>query len=253
MSRLLECHNVSLTLSKNEILRDIQFTLTAGSRVAIVGPSGCGKSSLLHMLAGLRIPTAGNIIYNGETVNGPSRDRVLIFQNYALFPWKSAGENVAFALRARGEKLDLREKAQRYLELVGLGGTYDLFPRQLSGGMQQRIGIARALAAQPEVLLLDEPFAALDALTKESVLQDISHLLGTTETSVILVTHNIEEALYMADRILVFSEKPGRILQDVLVPQDKPQQWMDFKHHKNYLDLELQIYNRILSNSGDLA
>lgn len=253
MNKLLDCQNVGLTLSGKEILHNIRFSLTPGARLAVVGPSGCGKSSLLHVLAGLRSPTSGRVLYNEKMITAPSRERVLIFQTYALFPWKSAGENVVFALKARGERVGLREQAQEYLNMLGLKNAYDLFPHELSGGMQQRVGIARALAAQPEILLLDEPFAALDTLTKDSVLEDVMQILEKNKKSLILVTHNIEEALYMSERVLVMAPEPGRIVQDVVVPQEKPDRWIDFKHEKSFLDLETEIYTRLQMTHGGIA
>ncbi len=253
MSKLLECHNVGLTIGNNEILRNIRFSMAKNARIAIVGPSGCGKTSLLHLLAGLRLPTLGQIIYKNQPLRKPSRERVVIFQNYALFPWKTAGENIVFALRARGERSHLREQAQEYLTLFGLQSAYSLYPYELSGGMQQRVGIARGLAAQPEILLLDEPFAALDTLTKDSVLEDVVRTMNASNSGLILVTHNIEEALFMADRVLVMASTPGRIVEDILVPHNKPERWIDFKHEKNYLELESQIYDCLQSTHGGLA
>jgi len=251
MSEILRCENVSLSFGDKKVLTDIDLTLQAGERLAIVGPSGCGKSSLLSLISGLRPPSEGRILYKGQPVSGASRERVIIFQSHALFPWKTAGENVEFALKARGVKN--RDQAQSFLTMMGLESSYDLFPHELSGGMQQRVGIARALAAQPEILLLDEPFAALDAMTKESVLEDVVQLMKKQGKSLILITHSIEEALFVGDRVAVMSGAPGRILEEFAAPSTKPENLLQFKHQRDFMDLETKIYENFRQPGGPHA
>jgi NitT/TauT family transport system ATP-binding protein len=174
---------------------------------------------------------------------------VIIFQSHALFPWKTSGQNVEFALKARGAEGDRRILARRYLEMMGLDTSYDLYPHELSGGMQQRVGIARALAAQPELLLLDEPFAALDALTKQDVVEDVVRLMKEQGRSLILITHSIEEALFVGDRVVVMTGAPGRLVHEIRTPAEKPSNLMGFKHQADFRNLENQIYSNF-QNDG---
>jgi NitT/TauT family transport system ATP-binding protein len=252
MSEILRCENVGLQIAGKSILQNISFTLQAGERLAIVGPSGCGKSSLLGLISGIRAASGGQILYRGEAVSGPSRERVIIFQSHALFPWKTAGQNVEFALKARGAMGDRRIAAMEYLKMMGLEKSYDLYPHELSGGMQQRVGIARALAAQPDLLLLDEPFAALDALTKESVVEDVVELMKEQGKSLILITHSIEEALFVGDRVLVMTGAPGKIAHQIATPKQKPTNLMGFKHQADFMTLESQIYRNFQQQGANL-
>lgn len=202
-------------------LDDIDLEIAPGELVVLLGPSGCGKSTLLHLIAGLQPETSGELLSHGEPVTDPGPDRCLIFQESSLFPWLDVADNVTFGLSLRGVgKKERREVAARLLRTVGLGSSMDKRPSELSGGMRQRAAIARALAMDPRVLLMDEPFAALDVQTRAR-LQD--HLLAAYEASgasVVFVTHQIEEAVALADRIVVFTARPGRI--KAVVPVDLP-------------------------------
>ncbi len=194
--------------------------------VTILGPSGCGKSTLLRMVAGLDTPTTGRVLLDGKTITGPGADRGMVFQSYTLFPWLTVSQNIAFGLRERG--VPQRERARiagEWLEKVGLTSFADHFPKQLSGGMQQRTAIARALANDPKILLLDEPFGALDNQTR-ALMQEL--LLGIWERerkTVIFVTHDIEEAVFLASRVVVMTARPGRIKADVTVDLPHPRRY----------------------------
>ncbi|HTT34347.1 MAG TPA: ABC transporter ATP-binding protein [Thermoplasmata archaeon] len=208
------------------IMSDITFDVADNDFLAIVGPSGSGKSTLLRLIQGLDRPTAGEVRFRGAPVAHASQEMAMVFQNFALFPWLTVEENVAFGLRARGWADDrIQTQVERYLSVTGLVGFEEAYPRELSGGMRQRVGLARALAVEPSVLLMDEPFSALDPLTAESLREEVLQLWRDPQLppeAVVLVTHNIEEALVMADRMLVLSRRPGRILAGVLVNLPRP-------------------------------
>jgi NitT/TauT family transport system ATP-binding protein len=194
-----------------------------GTFVTIVGPSGCGKSSLLLTIAGLVQSTGGHVLVNGKAVTGPGRDRAVVFQDFALMPWRTALENVRFGLelqRWTGE--DLTARARRFIELVGLMGFEQYHPHQLSGGMRQRVGIARALAVDPEILLLDEPFASLDAQTRDEMGRELLAIWEQNKKTALFVTHGIDEAIFLADQIVVMAKDPGRITDVISVDLPRP-------------------------------
>lgn len=218
-SSLLKVEGVSLTYpgtrsGKIDALENVDLAVAHGEFVSIIGPSGCGKSSLLQCIGGLVRPDSGAICHGGRPVAGPDPSRsAFVFQDPSLFPWRTVLDNVALALRFSGiDRKRARERAQHVLEFVGLGGFLDAYPHQLSGGMAQRVGVARALSVDPEMLLLDEPFGALDEQMRRSLGIDIVRLLERTGRSVLLVTHSLEEAIFWADRIIVMSGRPGRVL-----------------------------------------
>jgi NitT/TauT family transport system ATP-binding protein len=193
-------------------LRPVDIAVLAGEFVTIVGPSGCGKSTLLNIVAGFETPSTGRVTLDGRTVRGPGPERGVVFQQGALFTWMSVLDNVAFGPRALGKRLaEAREVARRYIELVGLGGFERRYPYELSGGMQQRVGIARALANEPDVLLMDEPFAALDQQTRELLQEEIRAIWARTQKTILWITHSIEEALFLATQVVVMTARPGRI------------------------------------------
>jgi NitT/TauT family transport system ATP-binding protein len=206
------------------IMQDISFEVRDADFVAIVGPSGCGKSTLLRLIQGLDHPTSGEIVFRDRKVDGVCGQMAMVFQSFALYPWLTVSENVAFGLEALGwPREKIGSQVERFVSVVGLGGFEDAYPRELSGGMRQRVGFARALAVEPAVLLMDEPFSSLDALTAESLREEILQLWqdpALPPEAVILVTHNIEEAILLADRIVVLSRRPGRVL--AVVPVDLP-------------------------------
>ena len=202
--------------TKQLVLDNINFELHAGEFVALVGSSGSGKSTVMRLVAGLERPSVGVISMNGTPIRGPGADRGMVFQKYSLYPWLTAAQNVAFGLRLQGRSaMEIRERTDYFLEVVGLADSAKLLPRQLSGGMQQRIAIARALAVEPKLLLLDEPFGALDLQIRESMQQFLHHLWIVTGLSALLITHDLEEALLLAQRVHIMAPRPGRIVRTV--------------------------------------
>jgi NitT/TauT family transport system ATP-binding protein len=213
------------------VLEDVNLTLREGEIVALLGRSGSGKSTLLRIVSGLLQPTAGQVLWRGTPVSGPTDGIAMVFQSFALFPWLTVQENVELGLEARGvPRVEREKRADDALDLIGLGGFASAYPKELSGGMRQRVGLARALVVYPDLLLMDEPFSALDVLTAETLRTDLIDLWADGKLpvkSVLMVTHNIEEAVLMCDRILVFSSNPGRVASELTVP---------FPHPRNRLD-----------------
>ncbi|MGX7723694.1 ABC transporter ATP-binding protein [Rhodococcus sp. 5G237] len=203
-------------------LDDIGLDLADGEFLVLVGPSGCGKSTLLDLLGGLSTPTSGQILLDGRPVTGPGLDRGIVFQQYALLPWRTARSNIEFGLEAKGlPKRERRDLAGHYLDLVGLHGFGDRYPHELSGGMKQRVAIARSLAFDPEVLLMDEPFAALDAQTRESLQDELLRIWRETGKTILFITHGIDEAVYLGQRVAILTSRPGRIKTVVDVDIDR--------------------------------
>lgn len=200
-------------------LEDIDLAVAPGELVTLVGPSGSGKTTLLDLLGGLSTPTSGQVLVDGQEVTGPGLDRGIVFQQYALFPWRTALANVTFGLeQQRGTtRRERAARARDYLALVGLTGFEDRYPHELSGGMKQRVAIARSLAGEPGVLLMDEPYAALDAQTREQLQDELLRIWGQTGTTVVFITHGIEEAVYLGQRVVVLSSRPGRVKATVEV------------------------------------
>src|SRR5271166_3922186 len=213
------------------VLDDVHLALREGEIVALLGRSGSGKSTLLRIVAGLLTPTAGEVLWRDLPVHGPAEGVAMVFQSFALFPWLTVQENVELGLEARGVPRAEREsRAEAAIDLIGLGGFESAYPKELSGGMRQRVGLARALVVHPDLLLMDEPFSALDVLTAETLRTDLIDLWSEGKLpvkSVLMVTHNIEEAVLMCDRILVFASNPGRVASELRVP---------FPHPRNRLD-----------------
>ncbi|RBO88968.1 ABC transporter ATP-binding protein [Nocardia puris] len=210
--------------SKEEFtaVEDISLDLADGEFLVLVGPSGCGKSTLLDLLGGLGAPTSGSIELDGRPVRGPGLDRGIVFQQYALLPWRTARRNIEFGLEAKGlGRAERRELAEHYLELVGLRGFGDRYPHELSGGMKQRVAIARSLAFDPEVLLMDEPFAALDAQTRESLQNELLRIWRATGKTILFITHGIDEAVYLGQRVAVLTSRPGRVKAVVDIELDR--------------------------------
>jgi NitT/TauT family transport system ATP-binding protein len=207
----------------NNALENTSVDIAPGSFVCLLGPSGCGKSTLLNAVAGYVKPTTGWARVDGDQVLGPGSDRGMVFQQYSLFPWKTVRDNVAFGPYATGAgRGRSRAIADELLDMVGLARFADRYPAELSGGMQQRVGIARALANKPTVLLMDEPFGALDSQTRAVMQENLLRLWAEFKITVIFVTHDVDEAIFLADRVLVMSASPGRIIEDVRVPLPRP-------------------------------
>ena len=205
-------------------LEDVDFDVQAGEFVSIVGPSGCGKSTAFRIIAGLETPTEGDARVGGTPVTGPGPDRGMVFQDDALFPWRTAAKNVAYGLEEVGppEGFSIDERVDYCLSLVGLSEKADAVPKELSGGQRQRVGIARALAVDPPILLMDEPFGSVDARTKTTLHRELLDIWMETEKTICFVTHDIEEAVYLSDRIVVFSDGPGTVVDEIPVRLDRP-------------------------------
>ncbi len=219
----LNCVSKLFTNSDKETLQDISLSVEKGEFICIVGPSGCGKSTLLNLVAGLDAPTSGSIVLDGKEITGPGADRVVMFQEAALYPWLNVIENVMFGLEAAGYPKDARrEIAEKYLKLVRLWHYRDYPIHQISGGMKQRAALARALALDSKLLLMDEPFSALDKQTIHILRSELEEIWEKNRRTILYVTHSVEEAVYFADRIVVMAENPGRIREIVPIPFDRP-------------------------------
>jgi NitT/TauT family transport system ATP-binding protein len=204
-------------------LKDIHLHIEEGEFVCAVGASGSGKSTLLRLIAGLEIPTAGEVRVDGVRVTGPGADRGMVFQHYTLYPWMTVAKNVGFGLKLQGmSEKERRQRVSYYLDVVGLTQFANALPKELSGGMKQRVAIARALASQPKILLMDEPFGALDVQTKETMQQFLLQVWERTRTSIFMITHDVEEAVFLSQRIYVLTSRPGTILREVVL--DLPSQ-----------------------------
>ncbi len=227
------------------IMQDISFEVRDSDFVAIVGPSGCGKSTLLRLIQGLDRPTGGDIYFRDQPVRGACTQMAMVFQSFALYPWLSVSQNVAFGLEALNWPPDrIRTQVERFVSVTGLDGFQEAYPRELSGGMRQRVGLARALAVEPAVLLMDEPFSALDPLTAESLREEVLQLWqepNLPPDAVILVTHNIEEAIQLADRVIVLSRRPAHVLADVSVDLPRPRD----RKSTPFYDLTDKVYSLI--------
>jgi NitT/TauT family transport system ATP-binding protein len=210
------CKSFGYGKTSKQVLRDVSFDLHSGEFVALVGSSGSGKSTVMRLIAGLDRPSSGSISIDAKPITGPGSDRGMVFQKYSLYPWLTAAQNVAFGMELQGRsKQEIRERTAYFLEVVGLADWARKLPRELSGGMQQRIAIARALAAEPQILLLDEPFGALDLQIRESMQEFLHDLWERTGLTALLITHDLEEALLMAQRIHVMAPRPGRIVRSL--------------------------------------
>ena len=231
---------------------NITCQVEAGEFVSFVGPSGCGKTTLLMSIAGLLAPSSGRVVVNGKEVNGPPPNLVLLFQEYnkSLFAWRSVLGNVRFGLDARDDRSAAAEsKARKLIELVGLKGFDSHYPWELSGGMQQRVAIARALAYEPEVLLMDEPFGSLDALTRLELEDTLLRLWAELKTTIVFITHDIEEAIYLSDRIWVLSRRPSQIIQELKIDFPRPRHQVTTRAEGRFMELRNDIYRQI-GNQG---
>jgi NitT/TauT family transport system ATP-binding protein len=231
-------------------LQDASLELRENEFVSLVGASGCGKSTLLMIAAGLQQPSGGAVLVDGEPVLAPGRDRGVVFQSYTLFPWQTALQNVEFALRPEAlSRVERRERAREQLALVGLEGFLDSYPNQLSGGMKQRVAIARALSYRPKLLLMDEPFGALDALTRQLMQELLTDVWERHRLTVLFVTHDVEEAVYISDRVLVMSNRPGRIKDEVPIPLERPRR-PELAESPEFLTAKRRILDAIRSEAA---
>jgi NitT/TauT family transport system ATP-binding protein len=216
----------------------------------LLGPSGCGKSTLLRMIAGLDKPTSGQVLVNGEIVTHPGKDRGMVFQKYTSFPWLTVSDNIAYGMKINGvPEAQRKETVDRLLKSVGLTEFANVYPETLSGGMQQRVAIARTLALRPSVILMDEPFGALDAQTRSDMQQLLLQIWDETACTILFVTHDVEEAVYLADRIFIMSSHPGTIVEDVEVPFDRPRD-LGLKEKNEFHELQHYVLGRLKSAPG---
>ncbi len=255
-TELLHIENVRKAFPKPDghellVLDGVNLTLGAGQIIGLLGRSGSGKSTLLRLIAGLSAPSGGKLTYSGKPIHGPASGIAMVFQSFALFPWLTVFENVALGLEAKQmPKAEIRKRSLAAIDLIGLDGFESAYPRELSGGMRQRVGFARALVVHPDILLKDEPFSALDVLTAETLRTDLLSLWGERQLpikGIILVTHNIEEAVLMCDRILVFGSNPGRILGEIPVTLPQPRDRLDAR----FRELVDRIYVVMTSRTGE--
>jgi NitT/TauT family transport system ATP-binding protein len=243
----LQVDKVSLRYQKPDggmftALEQVSFEVPDQQFAVLVGPSGCGKSSLLYLTAGLNEPTEGEIYVGGQQVQGPGADRGMVFQSYTLFPWLTVRQNVEFGLKRRGMAAAQRKEiVDYYVNEVGLTGFADNYAKQLSGGMMQRVAIARALANDPQILLMDEPFGALDSQTRLQMQQLLLRVWGNSKKTVLFVTHDIDEAILLGDRVYVMGARPGRIKQILDVPIERPRT-LDMVMERSFIDMKRRIF-----------
>jgi ABC-type nitrate/sulfonate/bicarbonate transport system ATPase subunit len=210
-------------LTETHALHDINLTVAQGEFICIIGASGCGKSTLLRIVAGFETLTSGDLQVMGTAVKGPGPDRGMVFQDYALFPWLSVAQNIAYGPRQAGlPRAGIKELTERYLDMVGLQKFRDRYPHELSGGMKQRVAIARVLANDPAVILMDEPFGALDAITRNGLQESLLHIWEQARKTILFITHSVDEAVYLADRVIVLSPHPGRLKLEIPIALERP-------------------------------
>ena len=246
---ILETESIGVVYQQSVVaLENVSLNIPSGKLTAILGPSGCGKTTLLKVIAGLIEPSTGIIRVKGQEIKGPGPDRALVFQDFALLPWATVLQNVAFGLRARGVQKSEREKTSlHYIKEVGLSGFEDKYPHQLSGGMRQRTGLARALTVNSDILLMDEPFSAVDEQMRRKLQEDLLNLLKIESKSVIFVTHSIEEAVYLADQVVILSGRPGSIA-DIVYPEIGPRGAIDsIRRQPRYIELVDEIWGSLRS------
>ena len=246
---MIEARDIGVAFATPEgtrpVLADVSFEVTAGQFLCVVGPSGCGKTTLLRLIAGLVPPTRGEIRVAGAPVRGPARSRAIVFQDYtkALLPWRTVAGNVALSLEASGVAHDEKShRVQALLAKMGLSHAARQYPGQLSGGMQQRVQIARALAQEPEVLLMDEPFGALDAITRQGLQDEVARLAAEQETTVVFITHDLEEAIYLGDHVIVLSANPGRIAERIAVDIPRPRHQLETREDARFLAYRHRLF-----------
>jgi len=239
---------------KVEAVSDLSMEIPDGNFAVLLGPSGCGKSTVLRMIAGLEVPTSGKVLIDGEEVNRPSRDRGMVFQTYTSFPWLTVAENIEFGLTFldKDVKSSRREEVQHYIRIVGLEGFENTFPSVLSGGMRQRVAIARTLIANPSILLMDEPFGALDSQTRGIMQEQLEKIWEELDKTVVFVTHDLEEALFLADRIYVLTPRPARLKEFLIVDLPRPRD-PAMKMSKQFLALRRSLFELTHDDAMEVA
>jgi NitT/TauT family transport system ATP-binding protein len=225
---------------------DVAASIPEGQFVSLIGPSGCGKTTVLNIVAGFIKPTGGEVRVDGGAIAGPGPDRGVVFQDFALFPWMTVESNIAFGLKMRGvPKSERRERARDMAGLVGLAGFEQKFPHELSGGMRQRAGVARVLATEPSIMLMDEPFASIDAQTRRVLQQEVLRIWSTQKPTVLFVTHDVEEAIFMSDRVIVLGNRPSTVQADITIDLPRPRTWKDVQGHPEFLRLRAQLLSML--------
>jgi NitT/TauT family transport system ATP-binding protein len=252
--KALEAAGVRKVYTRNgqslEVVDIAQFTAREGEFITVIGPSGCGKSTFLHIMGGFIPAESGSIRVYGKTVNGPGPDRGMMFQEFALFPWKSVAGNVAWGLEAQGVGAsEIADIVRHYLQMMGLWDFRNHFPAELSGGMKQRVALARVLAFDPKVLLMDEPFGALDAQTREVMQEELTRLWERTGKTIVFVTHDIDEAVYLADRVVVLTARPARIREEIRIELPRPRD-LTIKKSAQCHEYRNYIWDLIRTESG---
>lgn len=240
--------NLTKTYSGGAVvaLKDINLEVLPFESLCILGPSGCGKTTLLRIIDSLIARDRGEVLIDGRSVDHPRPDVAMVFQHFGLFPWKRLEENIAYGLQLRGTpRQETQAAVEQYIDLMGLKGFERCYPHQLSGGMQQRAGLARALAISPSLLLMDEPFGALDAQTREMMQEELLHILEKDKTTMIFVTHSIDEAILLGDRIVMMSRRPGRVRDILPVDIPRPRQILSVRAHPRYLELRNSIWEML--------
>ena len=223
----------------------VNLIIREGEFVSVVGPSGCGKTTFLNIVDGLLRPTSGEIIVDGQHVSEPGPDRAVVFQDASLLPWRTVLGNVTYGLECQNRPMrEAQDRARHFIDMVGLSGFEQHYPHELSGGMQQRVNLARALVMDPQLLLMDEPFAALDAQTREIMQRELLKIWAEKRKTVLFITHQIDEAVYLADRVLVFSSRPGRVAADIAIPFARPRD-LSLKRSPEFLKIVDEIWNLI--------
>ncbi|HEV2281665.1 MAG TPA: ABC transporter ATP-binding protein [bacterium] len=228
-------------------LQDVSFDVAEGEMVTVVGPSGCGKSTLIHLIAGLIRPAAGDLLVDGRRVRGPGSDRGVVFQELAILPWRTARRNIGHGLEIAGVPGQERDRiVARYIDLVGLRGFEDRYPHELSGGMKQRVAVARTLAADPKVILMDEPFAAVDAQTRITLQEELLRISVVTKKTILFVTHSVDEAVFLGDRVMVLTRRPGRVKESVVVPLPRGgRSWDAVNHDGRFLEVRDHVLQSV--------
>ena len=247
----LQTRALSVSFGDHLVLDRVDIDVADGEFLSIVGPSGCGKTTLLRILAGLMSPTSGQALALGKPIDGPSRDRAIVFQDYsrALLPWRTVWANVALAFESQGiRRAQRRDKAYALLELMGLTKAGEQFPGQLSGGMQQRVQIARCLAQEPSVLLMDEPFGALDAMTRQSLQDEISRLSAERKVTVVFITHDLEEAIYLGDRVVALAPNPGQVAELIDVGLNRPRNQLTTREDPIFLAHRHRLFDLLVDH-----
>ena len=260
MEKFVQVENVGQTFDTRKgkfvALREIDLSIAKGEFIALIGHSGCGKSTLLNLIAGLSTPSAGLLLCDGREIAGPGPERAVVFQNHSLLPWLTCLENIYLAVErvfgARESKARLKERTQAALELVGLTPAGHKYPNEISGGMKQRVGIARALSMQPKVMLLDEPFGALDALTRARLQDELMKICDKTKATTVMVTHDVDEAVLLADRIVMMTNGPAATIGEILtVDLPRPRKRLELAHDPRYIDCRAAVLEFLYDKQAD--